>query len=92
MHTLKDYIKNLKDTPPSLDSLLSDSYAVGKELEVWRNWYDDLQKKKRHLQYRLGMISSEKPELTPYLQSISDLLDEACSYPIPEKDADFYLK
>lgn len=92
MQTLNGYIKNLEENPPSLDTLISDSFAVGKELEAWRNWFKVLQKKKESIQYQLGRIASEKPELTSGLQSISDSLDEACSYPIPEKDAHLYLE
>lgn len=92
MSTLEDYIKNLEDTPPSLDTLLSDSYAVAKELKVWREWFNTLQKKKEHMQYRLGMLASENLELTSCLYDLSLALDDACVYPIPEKGADSYLK
>lgn len=92
MSTLEDYIKNLEDTPPSLDTLLSDSYAVAKELKVWRNWFKTLQKKKELIQYGLGRIASENPGLHSDLQHVSDALDKACAYPIPEKDADLYLE
>ena len=92
MSTLEDYIKNLEDTPPSLDTLLSDSYAVAKELKVWREWFSTLQKKKELIQYKLGVVAAENQELTPCLYDLSLALDEACAYPIPEKGADSYLK
>lgn len=92
MSTLEKYIKNLEDTPPSLDTLLSDSYAVAKELEAWRNWFKTLQKKKEFIQYRLGIVAAENQELTSCLYDISAGLNDACAYPIPEKDADLYLK
>lgn len=92
MSTLENYIKNLEDTPPSLDTLLSDSYAVAKELEVWRNWFKTLQKKKEFIQYRLGIVAAENQELTSCLYDISAGLNDACVYPISEKDADLYLK
>lgn len=92
MQTLNRYLKDLGENPPSLDAFLSDSFAVGKELKVWRDWFKTLQKKKELIQYGLGRIASENPGLHSDLQHVSDALDEACAYPIPEKDADLYLE
>lgn len=92
MQTLNRYLKDLGENPPSLDAFLSDSFAVGKELKVWRDWFKTLQKKKELIQYGLGRIASENPGLHSDLQHVSDALDKACAYPIPEKDADLYLE
>lgn len=92
MQTLNRYLKDLGENPPSLDAFLSDSFAVGKELKVWRDWFKTLQKKKELIQYGLGRIASENPGLYSDLQHVSDALDKACAYPIPEKDADLYLE
>lgn len=92
MQTLNRYLKDLGENPPSLDAFLSDSFAVAKELKAWRDWFKTLQKKKELIQYRLGAVAAENQELTPCLYDLSFALDEACAYPIPEKDADLYLK
>lgn len=66
--------------------------ATVKEAKLWRDWFKTLQKKKELIQYGLGRIASENPGLYSDLQHVSDALDKACAYPIPEKDADLYLE